>query len=154
MRRPLVSAAVLAAALAGPAAAQTGRDGAAALVAPATVTHDERGRATVRAVRIAEPLRLDGRLDEEVYRSTLPIDGFLQQVPEEGAPATEPTQMWVFLTTRTCTSRRVASTASPNGLRPTNCVATTTASSKTTTSASSWIRFSIGGTRTTSRPMR
>src|SRR5688572_27872226 len=96
MRRPLVSAAVLAAALAGPAAAQTGRDGAAALVAPATVTHDERGRATVRAVRIAEPLRLDGRLDEEVYRSTLPIDGFLQQVPVEGAPATQPTEMWVF----------------------------------------------------------
>jgi hypothetical protein len=99
MRRPLISAAVLAAALAVPAAAQTGRDGAdgaAALLAPATVTHDERGRATVRAVRIAEPLRLDGRLDEEVYRITLPIDGFLQQVPVEGAPATQPTEMWVF----------------------------------------------------------
>ena len=25
-----------------------------------------------------------------------PIDGFLQQVPQEGAPATEPTEMWVF----------------------------------------------------------
>src|SRR5687768_5666495 len=99
MRRPLVSVIVLAAALAGPAAAQTGRDGAdgaAALLAPATVTHDERGRATVRAVRIAEPLRLDGRLAEGVYRDTLPIDGFLQQVPDEGAPATQPTEMWVF----------------------------------------------------------
>src|SRR5688572_18572936 len=99
MRLPLVSAALLAAGLAGPAAAQTGLDrpdGAAAQLAPATVTHDERGRATVRAVRIAEPLRLDGRLDEEVYRETLPIDGFLQQVPDEGAPATQPTEMWVF----------------------------------------------------------
>jgi hypothetical protein len=99
MHRPLVSATVLAAALAVPAAAQTGGDVAdrgAALVAPATVTHDERGRATVRAVRIAEPLRLDGRLDEEVYRITLPIDGFRQQVPVEGAPATQPTEMWVF----------------------------------------------------------
>ena len=99
MRLTLVSAALLAAGLAGPAAAQTGLDrpdGAAAQLAPATVTHDERGRATVRAVRIAEPLRLDGRLDEGVYRDTLPIDGFLQQVPDEGAPATQPTEMWVF----------------------------------------------------------
>jgi hypothetical protein len=33
--------------------------------ATASVTRDERGRATVRAVRLTEPLRLDGRLDEE-----------------------------------------------------------------------------------------
>jgi len=62
----------------------------------ASVTRDERGRATVRAVRLTEPLRLDGRLDEEIYRTVPPIDGFLQQVPQEGAPATEPTDMWVF----------------------------------------------------------
>jgi hypothetical protein len=97
--RSLVSATVLAAALSGPAAAQTGRDvtdRAATLIAPATVVRDERGRATVRAVHIAEPLRLDGRLDEDVYRITPPIDGFRQQVPDEGAPATQPTEMWVF----------------------------------------------------------
>jgi hypothetical protein len=34
--------------------------------ATASVTRDERGRATVRAVRLTEPLRLDGRLDEEI----------------------------------------------------------------------------------------
>jgi hypothetical protein len=62
----------------------------------AAVTRDERGRATVRAVRLPEPLRLDGRLDEEIYKTVSPIDGFLQQVPQEGAPATEPTEMWVF----------------------------------------------------------
>ena len=62
----------------------------------ASVTRDEQGRATVRAVRLTEPLRLDGRLDEEIYGTVPPIDGFLQQVPQEGAPATEPTEMWVF----------------------------------------------------------
>jgi hypothetical protein len=99
MRRVLVAASVLSAALAGPASGQTGLAvpaGAGALAAPATVERDARGRATVRAVRITEPLRLDGRLDEEVYRITPPMDGFLQQVPDEGAPATQPTEMWVF----------------------------------------------------------
>ena len=32
------------------------------------VTRDEQGRATVRAVRVTEPLRIDGRLDEAVPR--------------------------------------------------------------------------------------
>lgn len=62
----------------------------------ASVTRDEQGRATVRAVRLTGPLRVDGRLDEAIYRTVPPIDGFLQQVPQEGAPATEPTEMWVF----------------------------------------------------------
>ena len=69
---------------------------ATSVTAQTSVTRDERGRATVRAVRLTEPLRLDGRLDEEIYRTVPPIDGFLQQVPQEGAPATEPTEMWVF----------------------------------------------------------
>ena len=68
----------------------------AAAAASASVTRDDRGSATVRAVRLTQPLRLDGRLDEEIYRTVPPIDGFLQQVPQEGAPATEPTEMWVF----------------------------------------------------------
>jgi hypothetical protein len=62
----------------------------------ASVTRDDRGSATVRAVRLTAPLRLDGRLDEEIYGTVPPIDGFVQQVPQEGAPATEPTEMWVF----------------------------------------------------------
>ena len=97
MLRTLLRGAIVTAILASPAAAQSVSDPATG-IAPAgpAVTRDERGRATVRAVRIAAPLQLDGRLDEEVYRSAPPIDGFLQQVPEEGAPATEPTEMWVF----------------------------------------------------------
>ena len=65
-------------------------------MAPATVSRDDNGRATVRAVRLTESLRLDGRLDEAVYTTVPPIDGFVQQFPIEGIPATEPTEVWVF----------------------------------------------------------
>jgi hypothetical protein len=50
----------------------------------------------VRAVRLTTPLRIDGRLDEEVYGTVAPIDGFVQQLPIEGVPATEPTDLWVL----------------------------------------------------------
>src|SRR5688572_7675024 len=80
----------------GIAGAGPGTVAVSAAPAAASVTRDAGGRATVRAFRITEPLRLDGRLDEAVYTTVPPIDGFLQQVPQEGAPATEPTDMWVF----------------------------------------------------------
>ena len=50
----------------------------------------------VRAVRLTAPLRIDGRLDEEIYASVAPIDSFVQQLPIEGVPATEPTDLWVL----------------------------------------------------------
>jgi len=65
-------------------------------VAPAVITRTPEGQATVRAVRIARPPTFDGRLDDAVYQSTLPIDGFIQQEPQEGAPATEKTDAWIF----------------------------------------------------------
>ena len=64
--------------------------------APDTISRDTAGRATVRAVRLTEPLRTDGALDEGVYETTAPISGFIQQQPDEGAPATERTEAWVF----------------------------------------------------------
>ena len=64
-------------------------------MAPATVARDESGRATVRAIRLAQPLRLDGALDEAIYTSVPPISDFIQVEPEEGAPATEKTEVWV-----------------------------------------------------------
>ena len=60
------------------------------------MTRDARGRATVRAVRISSPLRIDGRLDEAVYTTVPPIDGFIQQLPVEGVPAAEQTDVWVL----------------------------------------------------------
>ena len=50
----------------------------------------------LRAVRIDRPLTLDGRLDEEAYAAVPGIGGFIQQVPREGEPATELTDVWIF----------------------------------------------------------
>ena len=50
----------------------------------------------VRAVRLDAPLRIDGRLDEEVYAAVPAIDGFVQQLPVAGVPATEGTAVWIF----------------------------------------------------------
>ncbi|MSR19482.1 MAG: hypothetical protein EXR91_00675 [Gemmatimonadetes bacterium] len=56
---------------------------------------DSAGRITVRATRAAA-IELDGRLDEPIYQSTAPMTGFIQQLPDEGAPASERTEAWVF----------------------------------------------------------
>ena len=50
----------------------------------------------MRAVRLAQRIALDGRLDEDVYDLIPPIGGFVQQVPDPGAAATEPTEAWVM----------------------------------------------------------
>ncbi|MCA1561308.1 MAG: hypothetical protein LC804_13950, partial [Acidobacteria bacterium] len=42
--------------------------GPPAPTAPAMIARDAAGRATVRAIKLSEPLRMDGRLDEDVYR--------------------------------------------------------------------------------------
>ena len=64
-------------------------------VAPATMARTDNGRVTVRAVRLMEPLNVDGVLDEAAYQ-TPPISGFLQTLPLEGEPASERTDAWVF----------------------------------------------------------
>ena len=65
-------------------------------VPPATINRDASGRATLRAVRLEEPLRVDGVLDEGVYETIPPFGGFVQQVPVEGAPSTERTDAWIL----------------------------------------------------------
>jgi hypothetical protein len=71
-------------------------DGPPAPVPPAMITRDDHGRATLRAVRIKEPLVVDGRLDDPVYREVPPIGDFIQEEPNNNQPATEKTQVWVF----------------------------------------------------------
>ena len=71
-------------------------DGPSPPVPPNVIARDEEGRATVRAVRVEEPIVLDGRLDESIYDATLPLSGFIQQVPNEGAPASEQTEAWLL----------------------------------------------------------
>ena len=50
----------------------------------------------MRATRLTQEIRLDGRLDEVVYQTVPPITGFIQQIPDEGAPGSERTDAWVF----------------------------------------------------------
>jgi|RhiMetdeSRZDD1v2_1073273.scaffolds.fasta_scaffold02848_21 uncharacterized protein DUF5916/cellulose/xylan binding protein with CBM9 domain len=71
-------------------------DGPAPPVAPAVITRDAKGSATVRAVRIDKPLKIDGRLDDEVYGVVPPAGDFIMQEPREGERATEQTDAWIF----------------------------------------------------------
>ena len=71
-------------------------EGPPALESPQVVARDSNGGVTVRAVRIPEPVVLDGRLDDPYYAQIPAIDGFIQQEPLEGQPATEKTEAWIF----------------------------------------------------------
>ena len=71
-------------------------DGPPPPVPPAMVARDEQGRVTLRAVRLDEPLLLDGRLDETVYAEVPGVGDFVQQEPDEGASPTQQTEIWVL----------------------------------------------------------
>ncbi|MEQ1572861.1 MAG: DUF5916 domain-containing protein [Vicinamibacterales bacterium] len=62
---------------------------------PASVSRDTEGRTTVRAIRLLAPLRVDGNLDEDIYRTVTPISDYIQAEPQPGAPATEKTEAWI-----------------------------------------------------------
>ena len=94
----LLTVAALCAAAAAPAGAQSvdvSADAPAAPIAPDVITRDNDGRATIRAVRITQPLRIDGALDEALYRDERPISDFIQVEPDGGQAATERTETWV-----------------------------------------------------------
>jgi hypothetical protein len=74
-----------------------GYDGPAPPLPPQVITRSADGsRATLRAVRITSPLKIDGKLDEPVYQTVASISDFIQQEPQEGAPATEKTEIWLL----------------------------------------------------------
>src|SRR5687768_15786526 len=50
----------------------------------------------ITAVRIDEPIALDGRLDEPAWKTAVAGTGFFQKFPSNGAPATEPTEFRVL----------------------------------------------------------
>jgi hypothetical protein len=56
---------------------------------------DSGGRRTMTALRMAEgeSVMLDGRLDEPVWSRAVPAANFIQQDPQNGRPATEPTEV-------------------------------------------------------------
>jgi hypothetical protein len=65
-------------------------------LAPDTIVRGGNGRVVVRAIHLTEPLRVDGKLDEAVYRDNRPADGFIQATPNNGEPASEKTEAWVM----------------------------------------------------------
>ena len=71
-------------------------DGPAPPEPPEIVSRDAGGRVTLRAVRLEEPLDIDGKLEEKAYQLVPSVAGFIQQEPAEGEPATEKTEVWVF----------------------------------------------------------
>ena len=60
------------------------------------VSRDADGRVTLRAFRLSEPLTVDGVLDDPVYDQVPAAEGFMQQEPNEGAPVSESTRVWVL----------------------------------------------------------
>src|SRR5688572_6504760 len=70
-------------------------DGPPRPVAPAVITRDSAGKATVRAIKLSAPLRLDGVLDEEVYAREAPFGGLIQVAPDYGRPSTERSDIWI-----------------------------------------------------------
>jgi hypothetical protein len=55
-----------------------------------------RTHAIIRATKLPEPIRIDGRLDESFYESVRSIGDFIQMEPVEGQPATEQSEVWIF----------------------------------------------------------
>ena len=64
-------------------------------VAPEVIARDGEGRATIRAVRLQEPLVADGDLTEALYRDVPGITGFIQVEPRAGEQATARTETWL-----------------------------------------------------------
>ena len=71
-------------------------DGPPAPIAPEVITRDASGNVTVRAIKLTTPLKVDGKLDDEVYRQEQSFGDLLQVAPKYGAPISERTEIWVM----------------------------------------------------------
>jgi hypothetical protein len=60
------------------------------------MSRDANGKTTIRAIRLIEPLHVDGTLDETLYQTVSPITAFIQMLPQPGSPDTERTEAWVM----------------------------------------------------------
>ena len=65
-------------------------------IAPETISRNTTGQATIRATRLTGTWQLDGTLDEAIYETVASFSDFVQQMPNEGAAASERTDVWVF----------------------------------------------------------
>src|SRR5215217_1893170 len=67
----------------------TSIDGPPPPVAPDVITRNAAGQATIRAIKLTSPLKLDGVLDEEVYTREKPFGGLIQVAPRFGEEMSE-----------------------------------------------------------------
>jgi hypothetical protein len=63
--------------------------------APAVITRNSAGQASVRAIKLTAPLKLDGVLDEDVYKQEASFGGLIQVAPDYGQPETERSEIWI-----------------------------------------------------------
>src|SRR5262245_48028826 len=65
---------------------------------PAAAASDQasRERPAIHAMETSQPPKIDGVLDEAVWKTATPIDKFVQQEPREGQPATDRTEVRVL----------------------------------------------------------
>ena len=68
---------------------------AVAVAAPPRTQTSSPAEKVVHAIRTTELITLDGRLDESVWKTAPHAIGFTQNDPQDGAPPTEQTDVWV-----------------------------------------------------------
>lgn len=67
-----------------------------AIAQEVVIRRDAEGHTFVTATRYDGEVRIDGRLDEAIYTRIAPITNFIQQIPDAGSPASEPTEAWIY----------------------------------------------------------
>ncbi len=85
-------------------------------VQPASALQESRQLYRVPAVRVDEGPVLDGVLDDAVWQQASVIDEFVQQEPEEGAPATERTEVLILYDAKHLYIGVRAYDSEPNGI--------------------------------------
>lgn len=86
---------------------------------PITYTGSSLELAVALPLQDAEGIRVDGRLDEEVWRTAAVLTGFTQFDPVEGVPAAQPTRIRVFRTAEALHFGIEALDDDPSGIRAT-----------------------------------
>ena len=97
-----------------------------ALAVPSsTLAQSSKERPFINAVRVEQGPRIDGALDDAVWQQAEPVEGFTQQEPRLGQPATERTEVRIVYDARTIyiavhayQAGGVTSAAEPDGAMP------------------------------------
>ena len=123
-----------------------GAGGPAPPIPPAVVARDGAGHVTVRAVRVAAPMHVDGRLDEEVYETTSGQATSCSRSRTRDSRRPSGPRRGSSSTTEPLRRRRGAGTRIPSGWSPTRCGATPRSCGRTTRSPCCSTRITTGAT--------